>query len=975
MFSVFQLKQKTSFNPKTAFLVFSLMIAFLIVIANLNKVILLPQTTLKIEHAVAVEGGDEGMVIIDNEYDRILFVDAEGRLVNVLHLGGSGVPLDEAELVKIKDGRVLVAGYKCYDSSWYYKSEAIVEYDMAGNLVKKLYSYEFPAEDTVSYPTISKIDILRDGALKVEALRGKYLTTRIISPGQEASMQKVEAADSLCRYYPLRGSSDALVKSNSGIWYLFSTSVTEIVPVSEQTARQCWLGNYQLTPAEAEIIFDRGIFPKNNMLSRIVDRETGHKQLLHINYDNNLARYDYEDKTDTVIKELPFSWGLLLRTISFWLAAIYLSLIVLWQLGMILYRLHSGAAVLLVSGYLKTALSMLFVAALITGFYTKVTYDHYWQESKQITAFQLRQVEDMLRYNYKDVLDGIAEHGKKWYAEPQNQERLIALQDQLRRFVYVCGKNSSYYVSIIFTDTQGKDFYTLVDTTSWTTTGEPNQEARLPDEEHKEGVISDEILNFNNYINGIKCFRTDNGRVFAVLETGCLTTNVLAKQQKEALNNFFSLLAILIGLYLVKLCIQSFLGRYYLFRQEWQRDPGNAKGHLSGILNFLYGTAMDLDAVLCVFVVREMMPDASLAELAAYSALPPTFFALGDVVFNVLFSRPFYRRFSERYASVIGGLLSIFSFSLMIIAVNTKNINLFLGSKVLAGIGFCSFVYYLVMLSSMGIKDEKLRFESNYEGMRFRGVSNVMTMLGGVYIAESFGYSTIYIIACIASAVISVILFFISSDKVLLQEKPESEAVREKTGGGLFGFKSFFLTLPGIMVIGTLFVASQLIRVYDSYFFPLCSTELSLTPIVITNCCVFAKVANIVLSDFVQSTKKKMSLWSNNIMFLSFNAILLAFFQLSPSLIWALLVLMLVSANYSMADVYSYVSALSLKNGFAPAKMVMDFGLVISIVLVLRGFFLSALSVFHIYQATALTGGLCLLLTLGYAWYSRKEKI
>ena len=967
------LLEKYKRKPKTVLFWLSILLAFLIVAANLDRTILWPQTSLKIEHAAAVDRSDDGMVVLDRNYDRLLFADAEGKLVNVLQLGGSGTLFDAAGLVKIEEGRVFVVVYKCYDKSWYFKSEGIAEYDMKGNFVKNLYSFEFPSEEITSCPTINKINLLKDGTLNVKALRGKYLITSLVRPEEGPSVQMVETADSLCRYFQIGENDDAIVKSNSGIWYNFIASVTEMVPISEQKAKRLWLENYGLTPAEAEIIFDRGIFPQCNMLSHTVDRATGHKQLLHINYDSKLLRYDYAAKTDTVIEELPLSNTLLLRVFSFWLAVLYLSLIVLWQSAKILHRLYSGATVFIMPDYLKTALSMLFVAALITGFYTKVTYEHYWQESKQIVAFQLRQVEDILCCNYKDVLDGIAEHGEKWYEIPHNHERLIALQDQLVRFVHACGKNNSFYILVNFTDKKGKDFYTLADTTGWCIAGEPDPAAKLPDKGLQEGVIYDDIINFNDYPFGVKYLRTDNGRIFAVLEVGCLTTNVLARHYKDALNNFFSLLAILIGLYLLKLCVQSFLSRYYLFRAEWERDPGNAKGHLSGLLNFLYGTAMDLDAVLCVFVVREMMPEAGLAEIAAYSALPPTFFALGDVVFNFFFSRPFYRRFSERHASIIGGILSIFSFSLMIIAVNTKNINLFLGSKVLAGIGFCSFIYYLVMLSSMGIKDAKLRFESNYEGMRFRGVSNVMTMLGGVYIAESFGYSTIYIIACIASAVISVILYCISSDKVLLRDKPEPEAVREKPAGGLFGRKSFFLTLPGIMVIGTLFVSSQLIRVYDSYFFPLCGTELTLSPIVITNCCVFAKVANIVLSDYIQGIKKKMSLWRNNILFLSFNALLLSFFLISPSLVWALLALLLVSANYSMADVYSYVSALSLKHGFAAEKMVMDFGLVISLVLVLRGFFLSAMSVFHIYQATALTGGLCLFLVLGYAWHTRKE--
>ena len=966
------LLEKYKLKPKTVLLGLSILMAVLTIISNLHRTILRPQTSLKIDYAVAVENDEAGMVIIDKNCKRLLFADAEGRLVNVLRIDGSEVPFDEAELVKAKDGRVFVAGYKCYDDSWYYRSEGIAEYDMSGNFVRKSYFREFPAEETVSYPTICKINVMEDGTLKVTGLRGKYLITSLSRPGVEPSVQIVEAADFLCRYLQLSGNDDAIVKSNAGLWYFFRNSITEFLPVSEQEARWLWLANYQLTPDEAGIIFDRGIFPRNNKLSRAVDHETGHKQLLHINYDNELARYDYVDKTNTVIKELPLSAGLLLRVFSFWLAAGYLLLIVLWLAGKILHHLYSGAAVLILSGYLKTALSLLFVAALITGFYTKVTYDHYRRESEQIVSFQLLQLEKLLRSHYKDVLDGVAAQGKKWCEVPENRERIIGLQDQLQYFVHACGKNNSYYVLLSFADGEKKEFYTLADTTGWSTAGEPNREALLPDSGRKEGTVFDENDSYDEYINNFKCFRTDNGRVFAVLETGCLTTNVLARQQKEALNNFFSLLAIFIGLYLIKLCLQSFIARFYYFRQEWQRDKGNAKGHLSGLLNFLYGTVIDLDAVLIIFVLREMMPELTVAELAAYSVWPVSFYIFGGTSFNVMFSRSFYRRFSERQVSAIGGILSLVAFALMFVAVSAKNIYLFLFGKLLAGVGFESLIYYLVMFNSMGIKDERLRFEANYEGMRFRGVSNVMTMLGGVYIAESFGYGFIYGIAFIASAILAAILFSIASDKPLLQKKPE--AVGEKSAGVLLGLKSFFLTRPGIMSVATLLVPSMFIRTYDTYFFPLCGTEVSLSPIVITNCCVFAKALSIAFSDYFQAIKQQMSLWRNNILFLSFNALMLSFFLISPSLVWALLALMLISANYSLADIYSYISALSLKNGFEPAKMVMDFSLAIGIVMMLRGVFFSALvSVFNIYQSAAVTGGLCLILVLGYAWYTRKE--
>ena len=955
-------------KPKTVLFALSILAALLILIANLGRTVLLPKSSLKIEHAVAVEDGDSGIVIIDKNYDRILFTDTEGRLVNVLHLGDNGVPLDRAELVKIKDGRVFIAGYKSYDNSWYYRSEDIVEYDMAGNFVQKLYSSEFPAGDAVSYPTISKIDVLEDGALRVKSLRGKYLTTSLVRSGVKPSVQIVEASDFLSLYLQLPQNGDALVKSNSGLWYLFRASITELVPFSEQEARRLWLNNYQLMPDEAEIVFDRGIFPRNNKLSRTLDRTTGHKQLLHINYDSRLAKYDYTDKTDTLIKELPLSDGLLLRVLSFWLAALYLALVVLWPLGKILYHLHHGTAVLLMSGGMKTILAILFVAALITGFYTKVTYDHYRQTAEKEIKTQLVQVEEIIRRCYGDVLEGIAAQGKQWYEAPKNRERVIGLQEQLQRFVHAYGKNSSYYVLISFTDTHGKDFYTLTDTTGWSTTGEPNPEAMLPDGKHPDGIVYDDTADLNDYMYSTKCFRRENGRIFAVLETGCLTTNVLARQRKEAMNNFFSLLAILVGLCLVKLCVGSFLGRLELYRQERQQSHAEAWGNLVGPISFTFGITKEVDSVLNIFVIHAILPGASLAELATAAALPTALFSAGTAICNLFFNQWFFRHFSVRRAGAIGSILVAVFFALMAVAVKWKSLPLFLAAKLFSGMTLGGIMYYLVNLCSLGVKDNKRRYVLNYEGARFREVASVMAMLGGVYVAEAFGYSFIYFIAFLASGLLALIFGLTGSSECAVSHGAVTEKLRPATTG-----KSFFLTRTGMQLTITLFFISIVLRSYKAYIFPLCAATAELSPILVTNIAVLAKVTTITFSDHIMRLKSRLPSKLNNILSLSSNSLLLLIFLLSPSFSWSVIVLFIISINFSEADINAYITELSLRRGFPTGEMLLHLSLITGPLYALRDFLLSAMGVFSIYTTAAVIGSAGIFMVAFYTWCSRED--
>ena len=956
---------KYKLKPKTFLFAFSVLAALLILIANLNKPVLWPQTSLRIDTAGAVGASPEGMVIIDRQYTRLLFLNARQELVNVLNLKETGAPVDEAYLANISNGRVFISGCRLLNAGWYFSSGHILEYDLGGNLVRKIYQHSFAPNEYVSFPLVSRIEPDAAGNVLAEVLWGRQFARMHITDKESPSMQYVEAADVLRSSFPLGIDGDSLVEGTSGLWYLFRDSVTELLPISEADARRYLLKNYQLTLREYNILFDGGSFPKMSMVSQ-TSRSDG-KHLYHIKNNWELADYSYTSGKDVTIKDIPLAPQLLFRVFSFWAAALYLLLIILRLLGKILHHLHSGAAVLILSNYLKTALAILFVTALITGFYTKVTYDRYRQEAETGVMSQLAQVEDIIRCGYSDVLDGVKKQGTYWYQRPEHRERLIKLRNHLQSFTQANGKDSSYYAHIFLADVWRNNYCTLIDTSSWNAIGEQVKKTADRVLKQQEGVLYEEKNQSDHYICGNRFFRDEQGKVFAVLETGCLLDNILARQQKEAINNFFSLLAVLTGLYLLKLCAGSFMNRIELYRSERRQGKTDAWCHLTGLLNFLYGIAMEIDSVLGVFVIRAMLPGASIGEVAFFAALPMPFFVSGVTIFYTFIGKWFFSRFSVRMAGLIGGSLATVSFLLLSVAVKLQSLPLFFAAKLFSGMTFEAIAYYLIYFCSMSIKDDKRRYALNYEGVRFRGVSMVMAMLGGVYIAETFGYSFIYFIALISSLLITLILFLAGPSVCVLDGNGAAGAAPATAG------KSFFLSRPGLLTSATLLVVSLFVRVYGSYIFPLCAAAADLSPIFVTNIFVLAKAISIAFSDKLMQLKSRLPSELNNILSLTFNSLLLLAFFLSPSFSWSVIVLFIIVINFSEADISSYLAELAARHGFPIGEMLIHFSFVNTPLYIIRGSVLSAMVVFSIYTTAAVIGGAGLLLVSLYSWCSRNS--
>ena len=696
--------------------------------------------------------------------------------------------------------------------------------------------------------------------------------------------------------------------------------------------------------------------------------QDGSKNLVHINSDCQLEKYSYLTQKNHLISTIPLSPKILLRVFSFWAAVLYMAFLLLWGLYKIWQKYMQG--VLMVTSFLKVCSALVIVAAVITGFYTKFTYDSITLLYNRISQAQSQQLYSIINYDYSDVLNGIRMQGRNWYTLPENQQRLIKLQDFLHVFSTALGKNSSHYISIIFADNNTNEFYELTDSSDHYTTNDEIKNVRPTFNEVKEQEINHKTSQNGRQAYCWKYFTDKNGEVYAILETGYYTDNLSALQLKFAGMAFFTLLAVLIGLYLFYLCIKIFKQRFKEYFHEKAAGNESAKGSLAGVCNLLYGCANYVDITLCVFVVNEILQNPTASELAMYCTLPCVCYSIGKLISSLFLAKLLFRLFPEKTLACGTLIINITAFILMVLSVQVHNIYMFVIAKMIIGTFFSGIIGSLISIFLVSVKDKDKRFDLMYESSRFGIIAIVITTLAGSHLASIFDYSYIYLLPVFSCIILLVIFLMVCSNKPALVAADDADSDFEKiTHSG-----SFFLSSLGIQYVLFIVIPFFTLSYYGEYLFPLCGAAVGISPIIIANCSIFAYVINTVCTDYVNKFKKTFSSRTNVLMVITYCSLLLTGFALSQTMTWAILTLFLSMVVFTPADAFSYQTELCLEYGFSAKKASIEYSLINSVLGICRGGVFSLLASVQIFDKCLLVGVFCLVMASIFFIYSNKLK-
>lgn len=152
------MKKEMKKSTKIILLVVSVL-ALLVVLAGINKPHLSPFSTgIDTSIVTAMDKTDDARVLIDNNGRRILFLDAEDKLVNVTDVTMSGSPINRALGVSISDDKALIHGVNRQDNGIYYTSESVLKYSLNGKFIEETDRVEYQVEDNITYPTMDFAD-------------------------------------------------------------------------------------------------------------------------------------------------------------------------------------------------------------------------------------------------------------------------------------------------------------------------------------------------------------------------------------------------------------------------------------------------------------------------------------------------------------------------------------------------------------------------------------------------------------------------------------------------------------------------------------------------------------------------------------------------------------------------------------------------------------------------------------------------
>lgn len=963
-----QFSDSKKMNLKKILFIFSIIITFLLLIANLNEPVLFPKNDLQINFAGAVECSENGGLIIDQQNTRLLFFNEKHEIVKVVKLGSLDAPCDEAFYAKIINDRIFIAGANVEKSGWYRTSEMIFEYDLNGNLIDKIYQYDFSKNEYITFPSVYKISQQKDGSLQVATLHGNRFLLIEIKDHNATLLKQIEASETLRRAFDFNDKGEFIINGLSGNWYLYSPEKNALGYIPESKAKKYCLDYCNLTEDQSTLLFGQGMFPANRMLSIFTDKSSRQKHIWHINLNSEIEDYAFNDNSNTKLLSFPISSALFCKTISFWVAALYALSLLLFIFYKQICRLKNKE--ITSSKYLKPVLFIILLSFTITGFYTKQTFNYIERDCRAIINEHLEQSYQILTIYYPDTLEFLKHANRNSFAEnPKEHPVILKLQKHLQQFIHAGGKDVSFYIEVLFVDPETNTCYSLADSSGWNSSGTNVKDATDYIKEKKEdNIFFTTETQEGQYLQCYKYLRDENGKIYAIIDSGCMQTNLLARARTEAITNFFSLLAILIGLYLSWLCFVKFLARFANYKKMKTAGFSYAKSQLTGITYFLAGIAYTIDSVLAIFVIKEILQTEEISTLAFYTPLPSLCYSIGASAYVLLFAKMIMQKFSERFIGVIGAAGCVSAFFLMFISVQLHNIYIFLFAKILSGIFLTGCVYNIIELFPLSAEDNDMRFDALYEGQRFELVSTIAVMLGGVYFAEKFGYSWIYILPVISCFILTLILLYACGNKSVYQSTNEEQhSLTTKNG-------SFFLSTGGILFTISIMFPVTVALYYNQYIFPVICTAGTISPVMLTNLTVFAFVGNIVLTDIIKNYKKEYSLRTLNLINIFSLALLLICFAISKSIIWAVIVLFITVAFNPVADYLSYMFQQVNENGFSVNRTNIEYNISLNLLMVLRNTLFSSLAIFSIYSTSVIVGFICLILIIFYTWYSRSKK-
>lgn len=271
----------SSRNPKVgrainvALLVLAI-VAFVMVCTDIGKTGISAFGPERFEEASAASSNESGTVVADGDGERLLFLNPSGQLVGVYGLDDKSTPITGATVIHQAGTDVYVAGIKHAEDGESIETEAVIKFNIKGQLLGTVWKKDYEEGDIQITPSINDITtddegdliLVRFGQQKTHAMYFSGTVTKVAQNGADEQVlrESVHPKDS----YPFDIRYDAqgdrcAVTDINGILYVERDGSGEAVEVSIGD-RQLMVQSFDMS-GNVAVVYDEN----SNALIRVDD--------------------------------------------------------------------------------------------------------------------------------------------------------------------------------------------------------------------------------------------------------------------------------------------------------------------------------------------------------------------------------------------------------------------------------------------------------------------------------------------------------------------------------------------------------------------------------------------------------------------------------------------------------------------------------------------------------------------------------
>lgn len=857
-------------------------LAFICILTGTNSIHNISPINVSLNTPGAVASTGSGFIMSEDNNTALLFVDNHFQAYKKIPLNNASNNADLIIGVRPLGDRVFVLGAVRNTKGVYFKGATVAEYTPDGRFVQVRYSEDYDEEDYLVSSLLLDITLTAEGRVILLTSRPDCVEQIDITESTPRTVCRVPASAQMW-YGLFLDSNDMILSEDRITFHRYNTDgyVETLSSDDVQAVHSTYYGRDEIAAdSELDILL---FYPEYQCLLR---DDNGNPAYLLYTDENVMYLYDIEEDVHiSGINKLKKTFALAISDVLYYLSIAYIAVMAAMLIIRFLKKENK------VKSMLKL-LAVLAVFAGIAGFYTHQSSQVLMACYEDRLISQSKQAGTLVCTHYRDMVDEICQAGiLDWYDIPGNPERLRAMENELTLLARANGYDFSTYIGLaILWD---GFCYQVVTTDDHLGVGEILTTAEMAESLFADGEDYPirPYVNYGQTYSSCYCrIAGVDGGITAFMFVGYNTDHLISMQIESGMR---MLLDLLVAATICYICIKALSD----LRTSWQDyRAGRALGKkdlrvplFGGVAAFLVTLICQFDSVVLVYAVRELCATLSDLEAARMTALPLSLYSLGIMLGSAL-PAMLAGRVRERLTAAAFCFSGVLAMLLAVFSLSAGNIYLFTAAKLIEGMTIGGAAYSVIYASPFGCKDpDTQRHLINATQTASVSAGAIGVFVGG-YISEFLSQSMIFFVKGILCVVLGVICIMMFRDSAA--EKP---AARKR----LLDFRnsgwSFYIKPQTVMLYLCCIFPSILFGRYRNYLYPIYSQNAGINAVMLSNIMLLSKAAAFFASDTMNVITKRYA--PQKIMIVSYIvcSVCLVCFMISPSMIWAVITLFVIT--------------------------------------------------------------------------------